>query len=100
MARPVVNSSKTVIVEIKYIAVLSYDLDILSGALSTNLAMYLSWTDEHLTWNKSAYQGLDQLIMDTNQVWMPTLQGMLKMLFEVQVLNLIRISRTIIIKYN
>ena len=40
--------------------------------------MYLSWTDEHLTWNKSAYQDLDQIIMETTDVWMPTLQGMVK----------------------
>lgn len=77
MARPVINSSKTVLVEIKYVGIHSLDLDISTGALSTNLGMFISWTDEHLTWNKSAYDGLDEIIMDTNQVWLPTLQGMI-----------------------
>lgn len=81
MAKPVVNASKTVIVDIKFVDVHSYDLDILTGALSTNLGMFMSWTDEHLTWNKSAYQGLDEIIMDTKDVWMPTLQGMARKCF-------------------
>ena len=75
MARPVINSSDSVEVNIKYIEIFSVDLDIASGALSTSMGMFISWRDLHLTWNESDYQKLNQIIMDTNDVWMPTFQG-------------------------
>lgn len=75
MARPVKDSNKTVIVEIKYFGIYNLDLDIKSGALTTNLGIFISWTDEHLTWNKSEYQGLDEIVMKASDVWRPTFLG-------------------------
>lgn len=34
-----------------------------------------NWPDDHLKWNPSEYDNISELIVDTNEIWMPNLHA-------------------------
>ena len=48
-------------------------LDIVSGKLLCPGYLVASWTDEQLIWNSSNYNGLTQLSMTADDIWVPSL---------------------------
>ena len=49
----------------------------ISGLRFVETRVYLStlqkWTDEYLQWNISDYEGLNEIVVKANQVWLPDL---------------------------
>ena len=48
-------------------------LDVTTGKLFTNGYLYISWTDELLTWNTSDFSGLSRFSISPRDIWTPTL---------------------------
>ena len=48
-------------------------LDMTTGKLLTHGYLYISWTDEILTWNTSDFSGLSRLSITPRDIWTPTL---------------------------
>ena len=48
-------------------------LDIMRSKLASPGYLYISWVDEHLSWNRSAYNGLHRLMVEANEVWTPNI---------------------------
>lgn len=41
------------------------------NTLTTNAMFRLTWIDEHLTWNSSNYGGLTDIVLRSNEAWLP-----------------------------
>ena len=48
-------------------------LDIMRSKLASPGYLYISWVDEHLSWNRSTYNGLHRLMVEANEVWTPNI---------------------------
>ena len=46
-------------------------LDIVTSKILSRGHLYISWTDEHLTWNLTDYNGLSRLMIESQDIWTP-----------------------------
>ncbi|KAI1294218.1 Acetylcholine receptor subunit alpha-like 2 [Halotydeus destructor] len=70
-ARPVKSHLTPTVVKVGLVVTSVLDLDLQTGILTVGTIPIFTWTDEHLVWDSSSYQGLSNLIYDTNEVWLP-----------------------------
>jgi len=70
MAHPVLDDAKPVSVGVG-LAVIHVDLDEKNSALEVDAWMRLKWTDEHLRWDASAWNGNDVLHFGHDEIWKP-----------------------------
>lgn len=71
--RPVVNYTDAVHVGIASYIVSIIEFDGLSGKLSLKLVLNMTWQDEHIKWNPSKYNSITNLLVRSNEIWMPEL---------------------------
>jgi len=69
-ARPVLNSSNTVTVDIHFSLLQIQDLNVRSQVFATTGLLVLMWRDERLSWNENEYT-LDQVVIDSSGIWKP-----------------------------
>ncbi|KAK2175745.1 hypothetical protein NP493_711g03120 [Ridgeia piscesae] len=70
-ARPVMNSSDTVPVEIQFSLMHIKELDVRSQVLTTTGLLILQWVDERLRWDPREYNNLTQITIEAKHLWQP-----------------------------
>lgn len=69
-ARPVLNSSQTVSVNVQFSLLQIQELNIRSQVLTTTGLLILDWKDERLTWDKEI-SDLTEIVIDGSALWKP-----------------------------
>jgi len=70
-ARPVINSTKTVIVDMQFSLLQIKDLNARMQVLTTRGHLVLQWYDERLTWDANSARTPDQLFINPKFIWKP-----------------------------
>lgn len=69
-ARPVLNSSDTVVVQMKFSLMQIQELNVRSQVLTTTGMLIFQWIDERLRWDRNKTM-LDELVVSGSTVWTP-----------------------------
>ncbi|XP_060561659.1 neuronal acetylcholine receptor subunit beta-3-like isoform X1 [Ruditapes philippinarum] len=69
--RPVNNASDTVNVGISVSLVQIKDMDETNQVLRTHIWLYQHWKDESLNWNPDHYNGLKEIFVPSDTIWLP-----------------------------
>lgn len=71
--RPVVNWTDTLHLGLSCFIVSVNEFDGLSGKLSLTLVFNVYWTDSNVSWNPDDYGGIANLLLKSEDIWMPPL---------------------------
>uniref|UniRef100_K7FRV9 Cholinergic receptor nicotinic alpha 7 subunit n=1 Tax=Pelodiscus sinensis TaxID=13735 RepID=K7FRV9_PELSI len=71
LERPVMNDSQPLIVELQLSLLQIIDVDEKNQVLITNAWLQLYWIDVYLSWDQSAYPGVQNLRFPADQIWVP-----------------------------
>jgi hypothetical protein len=41
----------------------------------THFLIVKTWRDQHLTWDPKSFDDIEELVVDTNEIWMPSLHA-------------------------
>lgn len=68
--RPVKNDSQSITITTR-LHVKSYYFEEHTSRLTIYSWTPISWVDEHLTWNKDQYDGIDEVLLSSFDIWIP-----------------------------
>ncbi|XP_069102703.1 neuronal acetylcholine receptor subunit alpha-7-like [Argopecten irradians] len=71
--RPVYDLSTTFLVTLDMFLVTILDVDEVTGTMSVNCGLSLSWFDYRLAWNTSDYNYIKSFVFNSSNVWKPRL---------------------------
>ncbi|XP_070570586.1 neuronal acetylcholine receptor subunit alpha-10-like [Ptychodera flava] len=71
MVRPVRNASHVTQVTMKFFVSQIIDMDERIQTLKINTWLTFNWTDEYLTWETDAYQGITNVKLPSHLMWLP-----------------------------
>ncbi|XP_060561668.1 neuronal acetylcholine receptor subunit alpha-10-like isoform X2 [Ruditapes philippinarum] len=69
--RPVNNASDTVNVRITVSLIQIKDMDETNQVLRTHMWLHQHWKDESLNWNPDHYNGLEEIYVPSDTIWLP-----------------------------
>jgi len=74
-ARPVKNHKTPTNISVGFWLYRIVDVDIDTSAMKSFNYILLEWIDQHLIWNPSDYDGLDEVVMEWNEIWTPDIRS-------------------------
>ncbi|XP_045181731.2 acetylcholine receptor subunit beta-type unc-29-like [Mercenaria mercenaria] len=71
--RPIVNQSAPVVLNVALELVSIEEFNEVQETLTITAVVVLNWRDEYMKWNPSDYGNLEQLVFESDKVWVPNL---------------------------
>lgn len=70
--RPILNQSKAIVINTEFMISSMSEINDVEQTIKLETYFKFTWTDEHLTWDPSTYNGVDTIYPYSSSIWMPS----------------------------